>query len=47
LYEASKSETNPGGDPFAGLWYPIIVAGISFIIGMTLIKNKPPVEAMH
>jgi MFS family permease len=46
LYEASKSESNPAGDPFAGLWYPIIIAGITFLIGMTLLKNKQPVE-MH
>jgi MHS family proline/betaine transporter-like MFS transporter len=45
LYEATKSEANPAGDPFAGLWYPIIIAGITFLIGMTLLKNKQPVEA--
>ena len=27
-----------------GLWYPIIIAGISFIIGMVYIKNKNNVE---
>lgn len=41
LYEASKSEANPGGDPFAGLWYPIAIAGLSFLVGMTLLKNRP------
>ncbi len=41
LYEASKSETNPEGDPFAGLWYPIAIAGLSFLVGMTLLKNRP------
>jgi MHS family proline/betaine transporter-like MFS transporter len=44
LYEASKTESNPAGDPFAGLWYPILVAGVCFLIGMTLLKNKAPVE---
>jgi len=44
LYEASKTEGNPAGDPFAGLWYPILVAGVCFLIGMTLLKNKAPVE---
>jgi MHS family proline/betaine transporter-like MFS transporter len=34
LYENSKSDSNPTGDPIAGLWYPIIVAGICFVIGM-------------
>jgi MHS family proline/betaine transporter-like MFS transporter len=29
-----------GGDPFAGLWYPIIVAGICFVIGMIFLSNK-------
>lgn len=47
LYEASKTEANPAGDPFAGLWYPIIVAAISFVIGMILIKNKQPEEVVH
>lgn len=26
-----------------GLWYPIIVAGVSFVIGLLYIKNKPEV----
>lgn len=42
LYEASKTETNPTGDPFAGLWYPILVAGACFLIGMTFLKSKKP-----
>jgi MHS family proline/betaine transporter-like MFS transporter len=33
LFEFSKTESNPAGDPLAGLWYPIIVAGITFIVG--------------
>lgn len=41
LYEASKSEANPAGDPFAGLWYPIAIAGLTFLVGMTLLKNRP------
>jgi MHS family proline/betaine transporter-like MFS transporter len=36
----SKSETNPDGDPFAGLLYPIGVAAITFIIGMIFLSNK-------
>ncbi|NJN42330.1 MAG: MHS family MFS transporter [Flammeovirgaceae bacterium] len=40
LYELSKTETNPIGDPFAGLWYPIAVAAITFIIGMIFLNNK-------
>jgi MFS family permease len=42
LYEeVSKTDTNPAGDPFAGLWYPIAIAGITFLVGMTLLKSKP------
>jgi MHS family proline/betaine transporter-like MFS transporter len=40
LYENSKSEADPGGDPFAGLWYPIVVAALCFIIGMIFLSNK-------
>jgi MFS family permease len=40
LYEASKTDSQPLGDPFAGLWYPIIVAGICFIIGMLFLQNR-------
>lgn len=43
LYVASKTETNPDGDPFAGLWYPIIVAAITFVIGMIFLSNKAKV----
>lgn len=46
LYEASKTEANPGGDPFAGLWYPIAIAGASFLIGMVLLSNKKAEEVM-
>ena len=47
LFEASKTEGNPGGDPFAGLWYPIIVAGICFAIGMLFLKDKKADDVMH
>jgi MFS family permease len=47
LYEASKSPSNPGGDPFAGLWYPIIVAAICFVIGMIFLSNKVRREVME
>lgn len=40
LYESSKTEADPAGDPFAGLWYPIIVAGVCFVIGMITLKNR-------
>jgi MHS family proline/betaine transporter-like MFS transporter len=40
IYEFSKTENNPSGDPIAGLWYPIIVAAVCFVIGMIFLKNK-------
>ncbi|HRI80686.1 MAG TPA: MFS transporter, partial [Cyclobacteriaceae bacterium] len=27
-------------DPFIGLWYPIGVAAVTFVIGMIFLKNK-------
>ena len=47
LYEASKTESNPAGDPFAGLWYPIIIASITFVIGLLFLTNKPKGEIME
>jgi MFS family permease len=47
LYESSKSEASPGGDPFAGLWYPIIVAGICFVIGMIFLSNRKTAEVVE
>lgn len=46
LYEASRTETNPGGDPFAGLWYPILVAAICFVIGMIFLRNRKVADVM-
>lgn len=46
LYEASKSEANPGGDPISGLWYPIIVAAVCFVIGMIFLSNKKVAEVV-
>jgi MHS family proline/betaine transporter-like MFS transporter len=40
LYDASKTPGNPAGDPFVGLWYPIIVAAVCFVIGMIALKNR-------
>jgi hypothetical protein len=39
--------TKSNGDPFAGLWYPIGVAAISFIIGMIFLSNKKKGEVME
>lgn len=44
LYEYSKSPSSPAGDPFAGLWYPIVVAAVCFVIGMIFLTNKKKAE---
>jgi MHS family proline/betaine transporter-like MFS transporter len=40
LYEASKTEANPTGDPYAGLMYPIVIAAVCFVIGVLYMSNK-------
>lgn len=40
LYALSKTDTNPDGDPFVGLLYPIGIAAITFIIGSIFLSNK-------
>jgi MFS family permease len=47
LYVASQTEANPEGDPYAGLYYPIIVAAISFLIGMIFLSNRRKADVMH
>jgi MHS family proline/betaine transporter-like MFS transporter len=47
MYESSKTSNSPAGDPFAGLWYPIIVAAITFVIGMIFLSNKKRGEVME
>jgi len=37
---ATLITTIPGNTPLSGLWYPIIVASLSFIIGLLYLKNK-------
>lgn len=44
LFEQSKTKANPSGDPLAGLWYPIVVAAICFIVGMIFLSNKKKAE---
>jgi len=45
LYELSKTKSNPTGDPVSGLWYPIIVAAVCFVIGMIFLRNRRPTHA--
>ncbi len=35
------------GDMYNGLWYPIIVAGVTFVIGMLFIKETKDVDIYH
>jgi MFS family permease len=46
LFQQSKTPVNPSGDPLAGLWYPIAVAAISFIIGMIFLSNRKTAEVV-
>ena len=42
LVEATRPGPDlPPADPLAGLWYPIIIAAISFIIGTVYMSNRP------
>jgi MFS family permease len=40
LFDVSKTAENPFGDPFVGLWYPIVVAAICFVIGVIYLPNR-------
>jgi MHS family proline/betaine transporter-like MFS transporter len=46
LYEESKTPSNPGGDPFAGLWYPIVVAALTLIVGMIFLSNRKKADVL-
>jgi MFS family permease len=47
LYVASTTKANPEGDPYAGLYYPIIVAAVTFVVGMIFLSNKRKADVMH
>jgi MFS family permease len=42
IVELSKTPNNQTGHPLAGLWYPIGVATVCFIIGAIYLSNKKP-----
>jgi MFS family permease len=44
---ATYLATRSNGDPFAGLWYPIVVASVCFGIGMIFLSNKKAVDVME
>lgn len=40
LFDVSKTAEMPGGDPLVGLWYPITIAAICFVIGALYLPGK-------
>lgn len=46
LFEQSK-DSNGVGDPISGLWYPIVVAAVCFVIGMLFLSNKKHADVME
>ncbi len=46
IIEYTKTPANPAGSPLAGLWYPISVASVCFIVGLLYISNKKDYEVM-
>ncbi|HOZ79280.1 MAG TPA: MFS transporter [Ferruginibacter sp.] len=46
IVEFTKTKELPGGDPLAGLWYPIGIAALCLIIGSVYLQNKIDKEVM-
>lgn len=46
IVEFTKTPDNPAGNPLAGLWYPIGVAIVCFIIGTIYLSNKIDEDVM-
>jgi MFS family permease len=46
IVEFTKTAENPAGNPLAGLWYPIGVALVCFIIGTIYLSNKIDEDVM-
>lgn len=44
LFDASKTTDNPAGDPYVGLWYPILIAAVCFVIGLLYMPTKNQLE---
>ncbi len=40
LFDVSKTPDNPSGDPFVGLWYPIAISAVCFVIGFLYLPNS-------
>ena len=46
VIEATKTTENPSGDILAGLWYPIGIAALTFIIGMIYLPSRTDKDVM-
>jgi MHS family proline/betaine transporter-like MFS transporter len=46
VIEATKTAENPSGDILAGLWYPIGIAALTFIIGMIYLPSRTDKDVM-
>ncbi len=46
IVEFTKTAEKPGGDPLAGLWYPIGIAALCLIIGTFYLSNKKNNDVM-
>jgi MFS family permease len=46
IVEFTKTKDNPAGDPLAGLWYPIGIAALCFIIGAIYLRNHIDEDVM-
>lgn len=46
LYVYSQTAANPEGDLYAGLYYPIVVATVCFIVGMIFLSNKRKADVL-
>ncbi len=47
IVEMTKSSSNPNGDPLAGLWYPIGVAAVCFVIGAIYLKDHVAEDVLN
>jgi MFS family permease len=46
IVEFTKTKELPGGDPLAGLWYPIGIAALCFVIGAIYLRNHIDEDVM-
>lgn len=46
IVEFTKTKELPAGDPLAGLWYPIAIAALCFVIGSIYLRNHIDEDVM-